>query len=1123
MVEETNAKERGCRVVAEKSDSCSPVFDYSFLNREAALIVSKRMLAEYYVKSSSEKEDSRKVLTLEPYENETHFGKSNVRQTLELEGSGLATRKYKMPCGLGQSKKNSTPRLELIKDKDYNTVGESVFKSIVKFVLSVFDMEDFERIFDQSVVEDEYSKLCEILDSCKCDPLVAIAEGKVKVDQFSTLREHDLCDTIRQHKCSAERKVKADQFSKLREHDIYDDRTEGVVLISGGVSLDFDVVGGWGQKGEIEVGAVEGSDAKGEMVLRPWVFPIFGPEWNDISPNEVAIALEMLRNYEPLKRLWGGDDIELLPDGLFIGLYELAAMKTSALLYFQEAVIFPLSDGCFGPFTDEFIEVIKIADHERRMQGDRFISVKHLLFGLSLSSVRRCVVMMLHGRVLDYTGQLALKLSSFSIYKLSRDAATFLGDKNVGLEHLVLAIFYGKQENDRTRTAAQDDCSSLFFDEKKWDDYLLKHEKYHEEGEIKEVQSNRRLKYKAVMEENTLINSSSSLVSGSEGESNTLAPDKSTLESENWGGVTLTRIRLNLKLGDFITVLIATMTAFGMKRRRPILFGMDAALIVSKRMLANYYVKSSSEKEDSRKVLTREPYETHFGKSNVRQTLELEGSGLATRKYKMPRGLGQSKKNNTPRLELIKDKDYNTVGESVFKSVVKFVLSVFDMKDFERIFDQSVVEDEYSKLCEILDSCKCDPLVAIAEGKVKVDQFSTLREHDICDTIRQHKCSAERKVQVDQFSKLREHDIYDDRTEGVVLIFCVREDGLIFLFDCCIEKCKINERKKEKKIIKSSRKFFVHGFFLFLWNDISPNEVAIALEMLRNYEPLKEDCKMQLTLELTNEKSYCILDSLVLEALGGVDIELLRNCLTNTADDVFLAEDVTFACSVLADGLFIGLYELAAMKTLALLYFQEAVIFPLSDGCFGPFTDEFIEVIKIADHERRMQGDRFISVKHLLFGLSLSSVRRCVEMMLHGRVLDYTGQLALKLSSFSIYKLSHDAATILGDKNVGLEHLVLEIFHGKQENDRTGTAAQDDCSSLFFDEKKWDDYLLKHYKARVIELAASPFRWLSRLRLHGLMILGLCQTNRALLPVSLDLHAKNFLCFSQILHFKLPC
>ncbi|XP_028097289.1 uncharacterized protein LOC114297121 isoform X4 [Camellia sinensis] len=443
------------------------------------------------------------------------------------------------------------------------------------------------------------------------------------------------------------------------------------------------------------------------------------------------------------------------------------------------------------------------------------------------------------------------------------------------------------------------------------------------------------------MEENTLINSSSSLVSGSEGESNTLAPDKSTLESENWGGDFCNSDNIDSDSTEFeIGGLHYGPYSdddgglhygpysdddgfrYETKETNFVWDGWEAALIVSKRMLADYYVKSSSEKEDSRKVLTLEPYETHFGKSNVRQTLELEGSGLATRKVSWL--------------------FYPYLGK----------------EDFERIFDQSVVEAEYSKLCEILDSCKCDPLVAIAEGKVKVDQFSTLREHDLCDTIRQHKCSAERKVKADQFSKLREHDIYDDRTQ---------------LYPC--------SAKKEVEVLRP----WVFPIFGPEWNDISPNEVAIALEMLRNYEPLK------------------------------------------------------------------------------LQYFQEAVIFPLSDGCFGPFTDEFIEVIKIADHERRMQGDRFISVKHLLFGLSLSSVRRCVEMMLHGRVLDYTGQLALKLSSFSIYKLSRDAATILGDKNVGLEHLVLAIFYGKQENDRTGTAAQDDCSSLFFDEKKWDDYLLKHH------------------------------------------------------------
>lgn len=61
-----------------------------------------------------------------------------------------------------------------------------------------------------------------------------------------------------------------------------------------------------------------------------------------------------------------------------------------------------------------------------------------------------------------------------------------------------------------------------------------------------------------------------------------------------------------------------------------------------------------------------------------------------------------------------------------------------------------------------------------------------------------------------------------------------------------------------------------------------------------------------------------------------------------------------------------------------------------------------------------MQGERFISVKHILFGLSLSSVGECVERILNDRGLNCLGGFPLKLSSFSIYKLSRDAATTLG-------------------------------------------------------------------------------------------------------------
>ncbi|GMP90361.1 hypothetical protein CsSME_00041529 [Camellia sinensis var. sinensis] len=129
-------------------------------------------------------------------------------------------------------------------------------------------------------------------------------------------------------------------------------------------------------------------------------------------------------------------------------------------------------------------------------------------------------------------------------------------------------------------------------------------------------------------------------------------------------------------------------------------------------------------------------------------------------------------------------------------------------------------------------------------------------------------------------------------------------------------------------------------------DDISPEDIASALEVFRNYDkPLKEDCKTQLTLELTHEKSCRILDTLVLEALRGVNIKEIEKNLPKTSD-VFLSDDVKTACSVLADGIIVGLYEyLAPMKASALKDFEKAVIFPLSDVCFGPCTDELTEVI----------------------------------------------------------------------------------------------------------------------------------------------------------------------------------
>ncbi|XP_028100976.1 uncharacterized protein LOC114300298 isoform X2 [Camellia sinensis] len=347
--------------------------------------------------------------------------------------------------------------------------------------------------------------------------------------------------------------------------------------------------------------------------------------------------------------------------------------------------------------------------------------------------------------------------------------------------------------------------------------------------------------------------------------------------------------------------------------------------------------------------MTLEEYETHLGKRKARQTLEPEGRGKVIRKVSCLCHTNQQEK------DFIDGKTSTMYKVNYINKDKREVqrhhngLDHPNEEDFERIYNRRVVEDEFSEFCAKLESCKCDPLVAVAEEKVKVDQFSTLREHDLCVRIQQYQSSADEEFFM-QYQTSAE--------EEFSMVHC---PWIFPIFDPELD-------------------------------DISPEDIASALEVFRNYDkPLKEDCKTQLTLELTHEKSCRILDTLVLEALRGVNIKELEKNLPKTSD-VFLSDDIKTACSVLADGIIVGLYEyLAPMKASALKDFEKAVIFPLSDVCFGPCTDELTEVIKIANHERRMQGERFISVKHILFGLSLSSVGECVGRILNDRGLNCLG------------------------------------------------------------------------------------------------------------------------------------
>lgn len=83
---------------------------------------------------------------------------------------------------------------------------------------------------------------------------------------------------------------------------------------------------------------------------------------------------------------------------------------------------------------------------------------------------------------------------------------------------------------------------------------------------------------------------------------------------------------------------------------------------------------------------------------------------------------------------------------------------------------------------------------------------------------------------------------------------------------------------------------------------------------------------------------------------------------------------------------------------------EEAVTAPVMYQ-FGPCEPEVIDVIKLADHERRLSNARFIREEHILSALSLSRVRAFVENMEIGPELRYQGGSS-ELYTYELYRLS---------------------------------------------------------------------------------------------------------------------
>ncbi|KAI7991971.1 hypothetical protein LOK49_LG12G00433 [Camellia lanceoleosa] len=429
--------------------------------------------------------------------------------------------------------------------------------------------------------------------------------------------------------------------------------------------------------------------------------------------------------------------------------------------------------------------------------------------------------------------------------------------------------------------------------------------------------------------------------------------------------------------------------------------GWDAALIVSKRgnvkqgVTLDSYVEKVQEEDRSTEMTVNECKKQHLGKRKVRGTSKARGRDSCGKKH-LQIGLWPAATGNRKcRGEVEKiveavvaltlrgmlllpwdtlEKLPNTVRDSVFGTFAKFVLSIFDVDDFERLYNKR----KKNKKCAALYSSNQPhfesddgPLKAFAVGGMDVKAFSILREHDVGEMLQQYQ----------RYLSLLKDLGYPFK---------------VFLWDFDLSEAKLD-------IVSS------------------PRDRSLASAEMHKYVPLKEDCKMQLTLELRRARGHHVLDTLFVEAWKCVKFEELVNL-----------ENYELFCFVRS---FKGaLFSLAEIKLSVLQRFQEAVTFPLSCGVFGLFADEVIEVIQTADHERRMRDHRFINLKHILFGLSLSRVGETVQRILNDRPLNSLALKPVKVPIYIIYKLSGDVASVYGDEMVRLEHLAFVIVSTKLEN-----------------------------------------------------------------------------------------
>ncbi|KAF7113542.1 hypothetical protein RHSIM_RhsimUnG0117200 [Rhododendron simsii] len=502
--------------------------------------------------------------------------------------------------------------------------------------------------------------------------------------------------------------------------------------------------------------------------------------------------------------------------------------------------------------------------------------------------------------------------------------------------------------------------------------------------------------------------------------------------------------------------------------------------------------------------------------------------------------------------ERLSPDDYETLWRSVFTSVVKFVLSIFDVvksssmsglaRSFAPLDNKSANSSEFNMLVEwgIITRITYTALFIIAPCDIPQLPFNTSSTHVSTSSrptkpllssrvpfpryyIPNAECHLPHSVALDAIYEIgidsccgpwwvrceiqedfkRVYNLCKINAKHETLVLKLRNlkvcmDGTSFSYDkelkllytqwlvdqadncplaAAIAEKKLSEedfcglREGDVGLVLQGCEYGTRGsawtfnIFPFQVDDISEGELKLVLEEMEKFVPLKEEHKTQLSLEFLHKRSYHVLDALFVETWKGVEFEKVVQYLTPrkyNPDDPFACRIPDFISAMQAGLFFLAVEKNSACCLLILdhpcisslslslslsdickhtcahtqqfIHFQKAVTFPLSCD-IGKFGEEVIKVVLIADHERRIQGRRFISLKHIMFGLSLSRVGEAVQKILNDRGLNKFTEKPPKMPIYFIYMLSSEAARSLGEDVVQLEHLALAIIYVKQEND----------------------------------------------------------------------------------------